>query len=79
MKLFLYIFKRAFQAGAAMTLVILLFIFIGFEVASIGLPFSYNLIIMLFTLLGFIFFGIIGAFAYFEYKEEFKTKTNEQN
>lgn len=74
MKLFLHILKRAFQAGVVMTLITLLFVFIGFEVVGLGLPFIYNLLIMLLTLLGFIFFGIIGAFAYFEYKQEFNSK-----
>lgn len=74
MKLFLHILKRAFQAGIAMALVTLLFIFIGFEVVGLGLPFIYNLLIMLLTLLGFIFFGIISVFAYFEYKQEFNSK-----
>lgn len=74
MKEILPIFKKAFQAGIAMAIITILFLFIGFESLSMGLAFTYNLMIILFILLVFIFFGIVGAFIYFEYKKEFKNK-----
>lgn len=81
MKLILHILKRAFQAGLAMAIFTLLYVFVGVEVVSLGYGSLFNIFIMLVTLLVFIFFGIVGTFAYFEYKSEFKPKiqTNEHN
>lgn len=77
MKLFLHILKRAIQAGVSLALVVLLFTVIGIYVFTAGIPMAYSIIIMLGFTLVFLFFAMVVGFAYFEYKQEFKTKTNE--
>jgi len=79
MKVFLHILKRATQAGIALAVATLLFVYIGFQVFAMGLPIAMNIVIMLGTFLVFMFFSAISVFAYFEYKSEFKPKTTNEH